>query len=580
MITRKAFNGMALTSLSIGAFGCATPPKHRRPNVLFVMADEWRGQSIGYEGDLDAHTPSFDRFAGESVNFDQAISGCSVCCPARASLVTGQYPLTNGVYINDAPLRPNAPTLGEVFRAAGYRTAYIGKWHLYGSPGGRWERREAYIPPEYRFGFDYWKVAECTHDYNHSLYYDNDDTERRYWEGYDAFAQTDDARRFIQENAGQSEPYFLMLSWGPPHFPLHTAPERYRAMYRDRRILLRPNVPDEAADAATAALRGYYAHMAALDDCFARILNAVEAAGQVEDTVVVFTSDHGDMMESQGLGMKMVPWEESIRVPFLLRYPRMFGTAGTRNGAPLNSPDIMPTLLGVCGVPIPEGVQGTDFATPLRRGNIQSLPESAFLNVIAPGNARQYGFAEYRGVRTRSHTYVRSINGPWLLYDNINDPYQKQNLCGRADVAALEEQLERELSGWLNRLDDDFLHADEYLRRDGLSHYVEMETPISYERSPWGDWESTMPKPHGPLDVRSPLTALLADPEAAAIVEAVLPGLRENPTVAFAGRGFSLRMLHQYSAILWGFPRVSEAQLAELERRLAQHPSQTNRSDD
>ncbi len=574
MITRKTFNQVALTSLSMGALGCLTAPKDRRPNVLFVMADEWRGQSIGYEGDLNAHTPSIDRFASESVNFDQAVSGCSVCCPARASLVTGQYPLANGVYINDAPLKPNAPTLGEVFRAAGYRTAYIGKWHLYGSPGGRWERREAYIPPEYRFGFDYWKAAECTHDYNRSFYYDNNDPEKRYWDGYDAIAQTEDACRFIQENAGQSEPYFMMLSWGPPHFPLHTAPERYRAMFRDRPISLRPNVPDELAGAATAALRGYYSHMAALDDCFARILSVVEASGQIEDTVVVFTSDHGDMMESQGLGMKMIPWEESIRVPFLLRYPRVFGTTGRRTGAPLNSPDIMPTLLGICGLPVPDGVQGADFATPLRRGNVQSRPESAFLINVVPGQVRQYGFAEYRGVRTRSHTYVRSINGPWLLYDNVNDPYQKQNLCGRADVAALQGQLERELSSWLDRLDDDFLAADEYLRRDGLSHYVEQETPISYQRSPWGDWESTLPTPHNSLDVRSSLSALFADPEAAAIVETVLPGLRESPIVTFAGRGFSLSMLHQYGTVLPGLPQVSEAQFAELERRLDQQATE------
>lgn len=574
MITRRALNQFALTSLSIAALGCASPPKDRRPNVLLVMADQWRGQSMGYEGDLNAETPSFDRFARESVNFDQAVSGCSVCCPARASLVTGQYPLTNGVYINDVPLRPSAPTLGEVFRTAGYRTAYVGKWHLYGSPDGRWERREDFIPSEFRFGFDYWKAAEATHDYNRSFYYDNNDPEKRYWEGYDAFAQTEDACRFIQENAGQSEPYFMMLSWGPPHFPLHTAPERYRAMFRDRPISLRLNVPDELAGAATADLRGYYSHMAALDDCFARVLDVVEASGQVEDTVVVFTSDHGDMMESQGLSHKMVPWEESIRVPFLLRYPRIHGTAGTRCGAPLNSPDIMPTLLGICGLPIPGSVQGSDFGTALWRGNVRNLPESAFLNNVVPAQVRQYGFAEYRGVRTRSHTYVRSITGPWLLYDNTNDPYQKQNLCGRADLASLQEQLEEELRRWLDLLDDDFLPADEYLRRGGLSHYVELETPISYQRSPWADWESTLPTPDGPPDVRSSLKELFAAPEAAAVVETVLPGLREHLVVAFAGRGFSLSMLHQYGPVRPGFPQISDMQFAELERRLAQPSKQ------
>src|SRR5688572_11403729 len=149
------------------------------------MADEWRAQALGYAGDPNAHTPTIDRFAKESVNFEQAVAGCSVCCPARASLVTGQYPLTNGVYINDVELQPKDVTLGEAFRNAGYRTGYIGKWHLYGSPDGRYGRRESYIPPASRFGFDYWKAAECTHDYNHSLYYEGNDQNRKYWPGYD-----------------------------------------------------------------------------------------------------------------------------------------------------------------------------------------------------------------------------------------------------------------------------------------------------------------------------------------------------------------------------------------------------------
>jgi len=115
----------------------------RRPNVLYLLADEWRAQSTGYNGDRNTATPVLDRLEAESVNFENAVSGCAVCCPYRASLLTGQYPLTNGVFINDVELKPKGPTLGETFRGAGYRTGFIGKWHVYGSPDGRYGRRLA-----------------------------------------------------------------------------------------------------------------------------------------------------------------------------------------------------------------------------------------------------------------------------------------------------------------------------------------------------------------------------------------------------------------------------------------------------
>ena len=207
--------------------------------------------------------------------------------------MTGQYPLTNGVFINDVELRPNGPTLAETFRSAGYATGFIGKWHLYGSPDGKYGRRLAYIPPEKRFGFDYWKACECTHDYNHSLYYEGTDPTPKYWPGYDAFSQTDDACAFIEKHR---DPFFLTLSLGPPHFPYATAPERYQQMYRNENIQLRANVPADKRVQATDILRGYYAHMAALDDCLDRILRTLEKTGAAEDTIVVFTSDHGDMM--------------------------------------------------------------------------------------------------------------------------------------------------------------------------------------------------------------------------------------------------------------------------------------------
>lgn len=463
-----------------------------QPNVLFVLADEWRAQALKYSGDPNAHTPTLDRLARQSLNFTNTISGLPVCSPFRASLMTGQYPLTNGVFINDVPLKPKGVTLGEAFAHAGYRTGYIGKWHLYGSPDGHYGRRLSYIPPDRRYGFDYWKACECTHDYNHSLYYADDDPNPKYWPGYDAFAETDDACRFIEAQMKARQPFFLTLSLGPPHFPYATAPAQYRAMYDTREIQLRPNVPEDKKKEATQNLRGYYAHIAALDECINRLLATLERSGAAEDTIVVLTSDHGDMMLSQGLTTKTYPWDESIRVPFLLRYPRKLGLKGRQLRTPLNAPDIMPTLLGLCGIREPEGIQGTDYSKLLLGRKTADLPKSAFMNLPASfGPARQYGFAPYRGVRTDRHTYVRSIRGPWLLYDNVQDPYQMHNLCGRNEVSKIQAGLERELSGWLTRLQDEFLPGEDYLRRRGLTHYFEVNAKIGHSQSPWGDWKST-----------------------------------------------------------------------------------------
>ena len=335
-MNRRRF--LAGAAAHAGAAAALTGTQQRRPNVLFILVDEWRAQATGYNGDTNVHTPALDRFERESVNFQNAVSGHPVCCAYRGSLMTGQFPLRNGVLINDVELKPNGVTLGEAFTRAGYRTGYIGKWHLYGSPDGKYGRRQAFVPPAKRFGFEYWKAFECSHNYNKSPYYEGNDQTMKYWQGYDAIAQTGDACSFIGQHAKAADPYFLMLSLGPPHAPYNTAPEKYQAMYSDREIQLRPNVPAEKREEATAILRGYYAHIAALDDCLGRLLATLDRTGAAGNTVVVFASDHGDMMRSQGLTTKLYPWDESIRVPFLLRYPAKYGKKGRRLNTPLNTP--------------------------------------------------------------------------------------------------------------------------------------------------------------------------------------------------------------------------------------------------
>ena len=180
---------------------------------------------------------------------------------------------------------------------------------------------------------------------------------------------------------------------------------------------------------------------------------------------------------------KLYPWDESIRVPLLIRYPRKFGHKARRERTPINSPDLMPTLLGLAGLPIPESVEGTDF--------FHAPAPAAFINLPVPiTEARRYGFAEYRGLRTERYTYVRSIKGPWLLYDNQRDPFQMHNLCDKN--RELRSQLDRALDAVLRKRKDEFLPASEYVKRAGLQHYQEVNVPVGRHPSPWGDWDSTL----------------------------------------------------------------------------------------
>lgn len=464
-----------------------------KPNVLFILADEWRAQAFQSQGDTNVETPAINKLEAQSVRFSHAISGTPVCCPFRASLLTGQYPLTHGVFVNDVELKPKGETLGESFQKAGYKTGFIGKWHVYGSPDGKYGRRLAPIPKEKRFGFEYWKACECTHDYNHSLYYEGDETTPKYWMGYDAYAQTEDACGFIAARAEAKQPFCLVLSLGPPHFPLNSAPPELRERYKNREMTLRPNVPAELKEEAIADLRGYYAHMAAVDQCVDQLLSTLDRSGIAEDTIVVFTSDHGDMMSSQGLTRKLFPWEESIRVPFFVRYPRKLGTDGRHLTLPLNSPDIYPTLLGLADLPVPNSVEGVDYSGAMQGKGKLTSGRGALISLPVPTTeARKHGFAEYRGIRTERYTYVRSIHGPWLLYDNETDPYQMHNLVGKPEVKALQAKLDSELNVELKHRGDAFLPASEYIRRAGVGHYAEVTVKAGKMISPWGDWQSTM----------------------------------------------------------------------------------------
>ena len=434
----------------------------KQPNVVFVFGDQWRGQATGYSGDPNVQTPNLDKLARESINCTHAISGFPVCSPYRASLLTGQYALTHGVFVNDVCLDPKANSLGKSFASAGYDTAYIGKWHVDG------HGRSNYIPPERRQGFEYWKVLECTHRYNESPFYANSSDVKQIWDGYDAMAQTRDALSYIQNHSG-SKPFLMVLSWGPPHNPYETAPAPFRAMYDPATVWLRPNVPERAMSGARKDLAGYYAHCSALDYCVGELLKTIEDKGIADDTLFIFTSDHGDMLGSHGQNRKQRPWEESIRVPFLLRWPGKFGRSARELDALIDAPDLMPTMLGLCGLSIPSTVQGFNFADYLRGGADPADGEALLLcpNPFGEFTPNRHAGREYRGLRTERYTYVKDLAGPWMLYDNERDPYQIENLIASPESADLIRQLDERLQRKLRSQRDEFLSGTEYLRRWG-----------------------------------------------------------------------------------------------------------------
>lgn len=446
---------IALLGAFIGLMACGTPPK--KPNVIYVFADQWRAQATGYAGDVNALTPNLDQLAMEGINFTNAVSTCPSCTPYRASLLTGNYSTTHGLLLNDILLDPDSESMAKIYTKAGYNTAYWGKWHV----GGPY--RQAYISEGNRQGFDYWKVMECTHEYMDSWYYEGNDRNRKRWDGYDAHAQARDLCQYISDHADDKEPFLAVLSWGPPHDPYKQVPQKYLDMYSDlENIVLRENVPENYKGEALEMLQGYYAHIAALDESMGWILQQISESGIEDNTILVFTSDHGDMVGSRGMMYKSNPWDESILVPFLLRYPDAINSHRMLE-MPIGTPDILPTLLGLCGINTDVEFEGSDFSAILL-GKEDEFDNASLITNPTKNVVKR----EFRGVRTSRYTYVEDLEGPWLLYDNEKDPFQFTNLVEQEGNETLKAELKGKLKVALELANDEFLPEQDYLERFGV----------------------------------------------------------------------------------------------------------------
>ncbi len=454
-------------------FTCMGLVAEEKPNVIYILTDQWRSTAFGYAGNPTVKTPNIDRFSEEAVNFQNAVSVCPVCTPHRAALLTGRFPTSTGMFMNDLYLPEKELCMAEIFKLAGYKTAYYGKWHLDG------HGRHNNVQPYRRQGFDYWKALECSHDYNNMPYYENDDFELKHWPGYSPFDIVEDAGNYLETLAKGKDPFFLFISLGTPHFPHHTALEEYKAMYPETDLVLRENVDEEKHPKVRQELQGYYAHCTATDKAVGDLISKLKKLGLYDDSIVIFTSDHGEMMGSHGIRPKekQLAWDEAVKVPFLIRYPEIGEDQGKKVTSPINTPDILPTMLSLADIEIPKSIEGEDLSSAVRNPGKAKDRAALYMSVRAFAIT---SFVEYRAIRTSQYTYVKTPDKATMLFDNAADPYQMDNLINKQEHRKLQAKMERLLQEKLRAIGDaDFKYAQHYLDKFGFDFKKSKSAPYN-----------------------------------------------------------------------------------------------------
>jgi len=422
-----------------------------QPNVIVFFTDQQRWDCSGLHGNPLDLMPNFDRMAQEGTHLFHSITCQPVCGPARSCLQTGKHATNTGCYRNGIPLRPDEPTLATHFKEAGYQTAYIGKWHLAdrGDP----------TPREQQGGYEFWRAANvlefASDAYDFRVYDEEGRSVRR--PGYRVDAQTDEAIAYI--DAHRDNPFFLFLSYLEPHHQNHIddypPPDFHRERYTGKWI-----PPDLAALGGSAHqhLGGYYGMVKRLDDALGRLRDALKTLGLLENTIILFTSDHGCHFKTRNSEYKRSCHESSVRVPTFFHGPGFMG--GGRREELVSLVDLPPTLLDAAGIAPPDSMEGRSLMPRLRAPGSSDWPDDVFIQI----SESHIG----RAVRTRKWKYAVAEPGSesrggakpaaeryeeTCLYDLDADPYELTNLIGLESHQPVAERMRQRLLAHIERVE-------------------------------------------------------------------------------------------------------------------------------
>ncbi|MBV7338922.1 sulfatase-like hydrolase/transferase [Chloroflexi bacterium TSY] len=424
------------------------PPQ---PHVIYILSDEHFSGAMSHMGDANVRTPNLDKLAAEGVSFDRAYANCPICTPSRGTIFSGRHAHAGPVQYFFDVYKATSPSTATMLRAAGYHTAYFGKWHCgvvrdQEPPTVRANRDEytrwPHRTPEYhRAGFQDWYGFEINNAPFQGFYYHEHEANPRKMEGYQTDFLTDLAIDYLQ-SYHQDKPLFLVLSVEPPHFPLE-APETFERF--DPATL---ETPPSFADSPEMRklLATYYAMVENLDWNIGRLREALSSLPTFADnTLTVYFSDHGDYMGTHGaINRKENPHENSVHIPAIFHWPETIPAQGRRNGLLFSLVDLFPTTLGLLGLDVPTHSQGSDFSPALRGDQNFSGPDAVLLEMS--GNPRwNLDFLDWRGLVTERWKYAFYETGHELLYDLESDPHEMNNLS-ESDPETCREMRQRLLA--------------------------------------------------------------------------------------------------------------------------------------
>lgn len=425
-------------------------------NVLLIFSDQQHRYSLGCMGNAQVQTPNLDRLAAGGVLFRRCYSNDPICGPFRGTLMTGQYSSHCRVTRNESPLPQGTTTFADAFNAGGYRTCFVGKWHLGATGNGP-------IAPELRGGFGGFIGYQCYNGFYKDVNFYDEAGREHHFDRHRTDVTTDLAIERL--TAMGRDKFAMVVAYQAPHYPVQPAPQ-YAALYEGLAVQRRANCREVDPHTPTFSprsprpreddpdfqryghkldeyIRLYYGMCSQIDANVGRLLATLDRLGLADDTLVLYTSDHGDMQGSHGLTNKCLPYEESAGIPLIARLPG--SAAGRVCDGLVSGIDLMPTCLDLAGLAVPPGVDGDSLA-PYLRGRA-SLPDRDIFSERADWCMICRGKWKLVAKRKASDPLQ-----PTMLFDVQTDPYELANLVDAPAQAPVLADLLQSLESWRQRV--------------------------------------------------------------------------------------------------------------------------------